>query len=181
MLTKNILMKCKYLLLLVTLLFTACTPQAIASAIPTSSLQATATLISTSAPTSTPAPTATEAPIPTVMPTATLDHGVIPPELVGTWSFMAFGDPWTAVLTADGTYSLYPPDGQLDIGGSFGISGNEAVFRDEIRGQGQLCVPAEARYHWELVGDRLMFTVIEDKCMVGRIEQWTAGWQRVKE
>jgi hypothetical protein len=94
---------------------------------------------------------------------------------------MAFGELWTAELTADGTYSLYPPDGQLDISGSYGISGSEALFRDEIRGTGTLCFPAEARYHWELIEDQLVFTVIEDKCTVGRIEQWTAGWQRVKK
>jgi len=26
-----------------------------------------------------------------------------------------------------------------------------------------------------------MFTIIEDKCVVGRIEQWTAGWQKLEE
>lgn len=94
---------------------------------------------------------------------------------------MTLGEPWTAELTAAGKFSLYRANGQLDIGGSYGISGSEAIFRDEIRGVGMLCVPAEGRYHWELIEDRLVFTVIEDKCRVGRIEQWTAGWQRVKK
>jgi TRAP-type transport system periplasmic protein len=107
--------------------------------------------------------------------------GQIPPELVGTWSFNAFGRPWKVELTADGTFSLYEPNGILDIGGSYSIVGSEAVFRDEKRGTGKLCVPAEGRYHWELIGERLMFTVIEDKCTVGRIEQWTAGWQKVEQ
>lgn len=152
-----------YSLMVAMLVLTACAPQAAATPIATA------------------APPAMKAPSLSPTPTATLDHGTIPTELVGTWSFMAFGQSWTAELTADGTYFLYPPNGQLDIGGSFGISGSEAVFRDEIRGIGMLCVPAEGRYHWELMDDRLMFTVIDDKCTVGRIEQWTAGWQKVKE
>ena len=166
---RRMTMKTIMFVLLFTLALSACTPQA------------TATPILTSVPVSTSVPSATKAPIPSLTPTATLDHGNIPPELVGTWSFTAFGESWTAKLTADGKYSLYPSDGQLDISGSYGISGSEAVFRDEIAGNGVLCVPAEARYQWELKGDRLVFTVIEDKCPIGRIEQWTAGWQRVKK
>jgi TRAP-type C4-dicarboxylate transport system substrate-binding protein len=112
---------------------------------------------------------------------ATFDQGNIPSELIGLWSFTAFGDSWTVKLTADGTFSLYAPDGKLDVGGSYEVIGSEAVFRDETRGTGTLCVPAEGRYQWELTGDRLLFTVIEDKCTVGRIKQWTAGWQKVEE
>jgi hypothetical protein len=114
-------------------------------------------------------------------PATTFNHGNIPSELIGTWSFNAFAESWTAELTADGAFYLYGPDGQFDVGGSYGIFGNEAVFRDEKRGTGTLCFPAEGRYHWELTGDHLMFTVIEDKCVVGRIEQWTAGWQKLEE
>lgn len=114
-------------------------------------------------------------------PATTLDHGEIPPELVGIWSFTAFGESWKAELTADGAFSLYGPDGTFDVGGSYSIFGNEAVFRDEKRGTGTLCFPAEGRYRWKLNGDRLMFTMIEDKCKVGRIEQWTAGWQKVAD
>ena len=112
-------------------------------------------------------------------PATTFNHGTIPPELIGTWSFTAFGESWKAELTADGIFSLYEPDGHFDVGGSYGIFGSEAVFRDEKRGTGTLCFPAEGRYKWELTGNRLMFTVIEDKCKVGRIEQWTAGWQKI--
>jgi hypothetical protein len=115
------------------------------------------------------------------VPLDPFDHGSIPPELVGTWSFHAFGEAWKAELTADGAFSLYGPDGTFDVGGSYGIFGDEAVFRDEIRGTGTLCVPAEGRYRWELTGDHLGFTVIEDQCTVGRIEQWTSGWQKVEE
>jgi TRAP-type C4-dicarboxylate transport system substrate-binding protein len=114
-------------------------------------------------------------------PATVLDQSTIPPELVGTWSFTAFGESWKAELTADGAFSLYGPDGTFDVGGSYSIFGNEAVFRDEKRGTGTLCFPAEGRYRWELTGDRLMFTMIEDKCKVGRIEQWTAGWLKVAD
>lgn len=153
-------------LILVSVLLAACAPAAMTVPAADTSVPSIAPSVPSVTPRSTPAPT------------ATLDHRDIPPELVGTWLFSAYGKSWTVDLTSEGTFSLYNSDGHLDVAGSYGISGSEAIFRDEIRGLGMLCIPAEGRYSWQLTEDHLVFTVIEDKCKVGRIQQWTAHWTR---
>ena len=113
-------------------------------------------------------------------PATTFNHGNIPSELIGTWSFNAFAKSWTAELTADGAFSLY---GQMVNSMSAVRMGSletrpSSVMKNAAPGRSVFLLRALSL---GVAGDRLMFTVIEDKCVVGKIEQWTAGWQKLEK
>ena len=129
---------------------------------PTAEVSAAAT---PDAPSSAPSPT----------PLAT---GEIPTSLVGTWTFEVFGKPASIELTADGRFTMQYTEVPGRVSGSFGVFGDEIVWRDEV---GDVCYPVESRYGWHLEDDRLVLTVIDDDCTSGRVAEWTAGWTRSGE
>lgn len=120
-----------------------------------------------------PSPVASQSAAPTPF-----DHGEIPPELVGTWAFEVFDKPARIELTADGRFSMRYTSVPGAVSGSFGIFGDESIWRDE---SGDVCHPAEARYGWELEGDVLTLTPLDDRCTSGRIAEWSSGWTRTNE
>ncbi|HET6167337.1 MAG TPA: hypothetical protein VFE07_10965 [Marmoricola sp.] len=99
--------------------------------------------------------------------------------LVGTYTYSQYGT-WHVTLRSDGTYSQWNDSGQLDMTGHYGNHGHLAVFSDQATGNthGNAC-PAPGVYKWRLARTKLVMSVKQDDCTVGRIEQWTAGWTKV--
>jgi hypothetical protein len=138
---------------------------------PASTPATTVSAAPTPLPTSTPTPSAVQVAVP---------HGRIPAALVGTYTYQMFGT-WHATLRGDGTYAQWNPNGLLDITGRYGVHGDIAVFVDKLTSDSKgVACDGPGAYAWRFAGARLVMRVHHDECTVGRIQQWTAGWTKVR-
>ena len=72
------------------------------------------------------------------------DHGEIPDEIVGSYSFEVFDKPSLIDLEPDGTYVLMSPgafggENTVEVTGEYGIFGDEMRFGNEVAANGQAC------------------------------------------
>lgn len=129
---------------------------------------------------------ATPTPSPTPRPSfPPMDHGQIPPEIVGSYTFTVFDKDSEVELLADGTYVMYMPEafGQKPVGvrGEYGVFGDTMRFGNEIAesSQARACT-GEGEYTWTFDGETLQLTLVEDECLVtiNRQAEWQSGWTR---
>jgi hypothetical protein len=129
---------------------------------------------------------ATPHPTPTPQPSfPPLDHGQIPPEVVGNYAFTVFDKDSEIELLADGTYIMWLPErfGIRPVGvrGEYGVFGDTMRFGNEIAEDSSVraCI-GEGTYTWSLEGKTLNLTLVEDECSVAinRQAEWQSGWVR---
>ena len=112
------------------------------------------------------------------------DHGEIPDEIVGSYSFEVFDKPSLIDLEPDGTYVLMTPGGfgqnTVEVTGEYGVFGDEMRFGNEVAANGQACL-GDGVYTWSLEGATLTFTLVEDECSaaINRMAEWQSGWTRI--
>ena len=129
----------------------------------------------------------------TARPTATplpsfpaFDHGQIPDEIVGMYTFTVFGKDSAVELLADGTYVMY---GALAFGqrprilrGEYGVFDDTMRFGNEVAesSMARACI-GDGTYKWSFDGETLSMTLIEDACAldINRQAEWQSGWDRV--
>jgi hypothetical protein len=129
-----------------------------------------------------PTPAPSPKPRPSFPP---FDHGQIPAEIVGDYSFTVYGKPSLITLESDGTYVLSDPISfgfrPAGIEGEYGVFGDRMRFGNEyVAGSGRACV-GDGEYEWSFDGERLSLTLIEDECAldINRQAEWQSGWTRV--
>ncbi len=97
-----------------------------------------------------------------------------PVSLVGRWS-NSLGTVW--LLKADGTFEVDSnKDGKTDISGNYIVSGNMITI-NELHGNTPKVCKQPATYRFELAGNELRFTLVNDKCKL-RIKNVTQPWFR---
>lgn len=113
------------------------------------------------------------------------DHGEIPDEIVGSYSFEVFDKPSLIDLEPDGTYVLMSPgafggENTVEVTGEYGIFGDEMRFGNEVAANGQAC-RGDGVYRWSLDGGTLTLTLVEDECSaaINRMAEWQSGWTRI--
>ena len=72
---------------------------------------------------------------------------------------------------ADGTYTAYLSQIQFLAKGTYVVDGNEIVFNEE-----KICLGRPGRYIWSFDGKSLVFTVVEDECLVPRKVDLQRQW-----
>jgi hypothetical protein len=138
---------------------------------------------STSHAPATPRPTPRVTPLPSFAP---FDHGEIPAEIVGSYTFTVFDKNSAIDLEADGTYVLWGPmafgQRQVHVTGEYGVFGDRMRFGNEIAASslGRACT-GDGEYRWSFDGETLLFTLLEDECAldINRQAEWQSGWTRV--
>jgi hypothetical protein len=135
-------------------------------------------------PSTTPSsPPASAAALPSMPP---FDHGEIPTDLVGRYTFEMPDQEWSIELAADGTYELILLPLAFGVStdhvrGEYGVFGDQIRFGNEVsvEGSGNTC-PSDGVYTWTFDGTTLAMTVVEDDCpsSLNRVGQWEAGWTR---
>jgi hypothetical protein len=100
----------------------------------------------------------------------------IPADLAGTFAtLIASADVpradeagfWALTLTNDGTYTFgRAPDVHPNTG-SLTTTGDTVTFSDE---EGEGACPGPGKYTWSRAGDVLSFTVVDDSCLVRKIQ-----------
>ncbi len=112
------------------------------------------------------------------------DHGEIPDEIVGSYSFEVFDKPSLIDLEPDGTYVLMTPGGfgqnTIEVTGEYGVFGDEMRFGNEVAANGMAC-QGDGVYTWSLDGAMLTLTLVEDECApdINRMAEWQSGWTRI--
>ena len=126
-------------------------------------------------------PTAT--PLPSFPP---FDHGEIPAEILGLYTFTVFDKESQIELLSDGTYVM-------SSAMAFGqrpetLHGEYGVFDDTMRFGNEVAMSSMARacvgdgvYRWSFDGETLSMTLVEDECAldINRQAEWQSGWTRV--
>ena len=114
------------------------------------------------------------------------DHGDIPAEIVGRYSFELPAMHGVVDLKADGTYVLMQGPLVYDTGtvlvqGEYGVFGDQIRFGNEVSVYGNACPPGDGLYTWSLDGEMLTLAVVDDPCStaIDRVEGWEAGWTRI--
>jgi hypothetical protein len=110
------------------------------------------------------------------------DHGEIPAEIVGLYTFEMPNQEWSIELKADGSYDLMrlPLSSGEHIRGEYGVFGDQMRFGNEVVVTGGAACPGDGVYAWTFDGTTLEMTVMEDDCpsTLNRVGQWEAGWTR---
>ena len=113
------------------------------------------------------------------------DHGEIPDEIVGSYSFEVFDKPSLIDLEPDGTYVLMTPgafggENTVEVTGEYGVFGDEMRFGNEVAAHGRACL-GDGVYTWSLDEGTLTLTLVEDECSaaINRMAEWQSGWTRI--
>jgi hypothetical protein len=113
------------------------------------------------------------------------DHGEIPAEIVGRYTFEMPDQEWAIELKADGSYDLMRLPlafgvSEEHVRGEYGVFGDEMRFGNEVVVTGGTACPGDGVYAWAFDGTTLEMTVVEDDCptTINRVGQWEAGWTR---
>jgi hypothetical protein len=129
-----------------------------------------------------PSAAPSEAALPSMPP---FDHGEIPAEIVGRYTFEVINKQSVIDLEADGTYVLMEgplvfDTGTIQVRGEYGVFGDEMRFGNEVAVYGNACPPGDGVYKWSLDGAVLTFTVVEEPCptTINRTAEWESGWTR---
>lgn len=104
----------------------------------------------------------------------------IPAELMGTFAtLIASADvpradeagSWALTLSNDGTYRFgrFPTDTRANTG-KLTVAGDALRFSDE---EGEGACPGPGTYTWSRAGDSLTFTLVDDACLVRKIQSTT--------
>ena len=93
--------------------------------------------------------------------------------LIGDWKFevpMPDGSlmPATASISEEGTFSYdFGMDGVVETTGSYRVEGNELILSNRRGAMGGCPEDSEAIYSFEIKGEQIVLTLIEDDCPGG--------------